>query len=602
VTAGSYSLAPVPRRLPLLMIFALALLGSAFASSALGAARFYTSDYGSKTPEEIGGFDLGSDGSLTPIPGSPFPAEEPGLGGLWDLAFSPDGTRAMTGFYFTGGVQSYTVPPNGIFQLAGPAIPTASATSVAIAPDGRFAFASTREFGGMPAEGIRRFALNADGTLTPLSPAGGAGEYEDIAITPDGRFLYATAGNKIERFAIGADGSLASLGATPALGARFLAMAPDGRFLFAQVNGGSSGGISSFAIDGDGGLQQIGGPALVSDAFIRLFAMAPDGRHLYLADSNQDAVHAFAIAADGTPGVIGSMPIKNPESVGVSPDGHSLVYYRAGGSDNALGVASIGPDGVPVAPGHETPWSSGEPERIVFQPHPAPVAKPIIETIPKGLTYDFSGAGSERAATYEWDFGDGSKFVSGSPATPHTYAKSGIYRVTLRVSDGSGCSNQHLYDGHSTVCPGGAGAVGSLTVDTLPVLGKPKATPKNFRAKPKGKAKGKFGTTFRYTVNEAATVRFKIEQKKIGRLVGKKCKPRTSKNAGRKKCPIFKRVGSRSQAAKAGADKLKWNGKLKGKPLSPGPYRATAVATDSAGGRSEPQTVGFRILALPKHP
>lgn len=583
------------RRLPLLVLL-LTLFGSAFAASASGAARFYTPDYGSKTPEEIGGFDLGTDGSLSPIAGSPFPAEGPGLGGLWGLAFTPDGTRAISGFYFTGGVQGYSVPPSGLFQLAGAPTATASATAVAISPDGRYAFASTREFMAMPAEGIRRFAVAADGSLGPLSPAGGSGEYESVAITPDGRFLYATAANKIERFAIGADGSLGSLGTTPAPAARLLAMAPNGRFLFAQVSGGSSAGFTSFAIAADGGLQQAGDPALVADSSAKLFGVAPDGRHLYMADYNNDDIYAFAIADDGVPSLVGSMPVVDPESVGVSPDGRFLVYYRAGGSGNALGVASIGADGIPVSLNREVPWNTGEPEPIVFQPHPAPVASFNARPATPGAAARFDAGGSARAERYDWDFGDGTKLADGGPTPSHVYATAGVYPVTLTVFDGSGCSARQVYNGQTTVCPGGASAIAIASIDTLPALSRLKATPKKFRAKPKGKAKGKFGTTFRYKVNEAATVRFAIERK-IRRGPIRRCKPR------RPRCNIrFNRLGSRSQTAKAGANKLKWNGRLKGKPLPPGSYRATVVATDKAGGRSVAKTVGFRILPPAEKP
>lgn len=575
------------------------MLAGVQSADAFGAARFYTPDYGSSTPEEIGGFDLGADGSLTAIPGSPFPAEESGLGGLWKLAFTPDGTRAISGFFFTGGVQAYRVPANGIFESAG-ATPMASATSVAISPDGRFAFVSTREFGAtMPAEGIRRFAIGTDGSLAPLSPSGGSGEYNDVAITPDGRFLFATAGNKIERFAIGVDGSLNSLGTTSATGSTLLAMAADGRFLFAKVSGGSSSGVISFAIGADGGLQQAGKPALIADSFTRLFAVAPDGRHLYLADSNSNAIHAVAIAEDGVPGIVGSMPIDDPESVGVSPDGRFLAYYRGGGSENALGVASIGPDGVPVLLNREAPWNTGEAEPIVFQPHPAPVASFSVKPGAPGAASHFDAAASLRAARFDWDFGDGTKLADGGPQPTHVYATAGAFPVTLTVADGSGCSALHIYDGHSTVCPGGTSAVATTTADTLPALSNLKATPKKFKPKPKGKAKGKFGTTFRYTVSEAATVRFRFERKKIGRLVGKKCKPVTAKNKDKKKCPLFKPLGSRTQSAKAGANKLKWNGRLRGKPLPAGSYRATVTATDKAGGRAAAKTVGFRLLPLP---
>ncbi|HEU4463147.1 MAG TPA: PKD domain-containing protein [Solirubrobacterales bacterium] len=581
--------------MPRLLVSICALLLLCVCATPASAARFYTPDYGSKTPEEIGGFDLGADGSLAPIPGSPFPAEEPGLGGLWKLAFTPDGTRAISGLFFTGGVQAYRVPPNGIFELAGSSL-TASATAVAISPDGRFAYVPTREFKSVTAEGIRIFSIAANGSLSPIGSAADGVEFADVALTPDGRFLFATSGNKIDRFAVGADGSLGYLGTTAASGSRFLAMAPDGRFLFAQVQGGSSSGFISFAVGADGGLQQAGDPALVGDSFPRLFAMAPDGRHLYLTDTNTNAIHAFAIAADGSPSVVGSMPIENPESVGVSPDGRYLVYYRGGGSENALGVAAIGADGVPVLLNREVPWTTGEPEPIVFQPHPAPVAAFSVKPGAPGQATRFDATGSARAARYDWDFGDGTILANGGPTPSHVYAKVGAYPVTLTVTDASGCSLKQIYNGQSTICPGGTSPRAGATADTLPVLGKVKAQPKKFRAKPKGKAKGKFGATFRYTLNEAGTVRFRFERKKPGRLVGKKCKPRTAKNAGGKKCSIFKRVGSRGQAAKAGVNKLKWNGALKGKPLSPGSYRATVTATDKAGGRSAPKTVGFRIL------
>ena len=572
----------------LVALLAFCLLGAGLAAGPAGASRFYTPDYGSKTPEEIGGFDLGADGSLTPLPGAPFPAAQPGFGGLFDLAFNPDGTRAITGYFFTGGVQSFRGPASGIFELA-PAVPSASTTAVAISPDGRFAYGPTRDFGGMMAEGIRIYAFNPDGSLTPQS-SGGSGEYEDVALTPDGRFLFATAGNNIERFAVAADGSLSFLGTTPAPGSYLLSMAPDGRFLFALVSGGSAGGFTSFAVGADGGLQQAGDTALVADSFPRLYAMAPDGRHLYLADPNgAGAIHTFAIAADGAPSVVGSMPVEEPESAGVSPDGRFLVYYRGGGSDNALGVASIGADGVPVLLNREVPWTTGEPEPIVFQPQPTPVAAFKVKPGAPGQASRFDATGSARAARYDWDFGDGTTLANGGPTPSHIYAKAGAYPVTLTVTDASGCSVTQIYNGQSTICPGGTSPRATAAADTLPVLGKVKAKPKKFKAKPKGKAKGKFGTTFRYTVNESAKVSFKFERK-VRRPI-KRC-------SRAKVCPRFrfKTVGSRRQAAKVGVNKLKWNGRLKGKPLSPGSYRATVTATDKAGGRSASKTVGFRIL------
>jgi 6-phosphogluconolactonase (cycloisomerase 2 family) len=558
-----------------------ALCGSA------GAARFYTPSYGSGPPEVIGGFDLGADGSLAPIPGSPFPGEESGTGGLWGIAFTPDGSAAVSPFLFSGGVQGYSVPPSGAFGLAN-TIPTASATGIAVTPDGRFAYAGTRAVGASPSEGIRRFAVGSGGSLTALTPSGGGTEeYGDVAITPDGRYLFAAQSGKVQRFAIGADGSLTPLGATPSPNAEFMAVSPDGRFLFLEVFGGSSGGVATFAISPDGQVKQAGATALVSDSFPKIFSVAPDGRHVYLPDSNNNQIYTFAIAEDGTPSLAGEVKVENPEMVGASPDGRHLVFYERG-SVSGLGVASIGPDGGLTILPTFLPWSTGEAERLTFQPQPTPVARLSATTAPAGGATRFDAGASERAARYDWNFGDGADLANGGPTPTHTYANPGSYQVTLVVTDSQGCSLRQVYTGQSTVCPGGAAARAVTTVavppatkpNPAPVLGKVRAVPKKFAPKVRGAKPGKvkLGTTFRYTVSEAATVRFKFERKQ-----GKR----------------FKKLGSRPQPAKKGANKLKWNGKLKGKPLPPGHYRATVVAADKEGGRSKPKRVGFRILPVP---
>ncbi|HET9197252.1 MAG TPA: PKD domain-containing protein [Solirubrobacterales bacterium] len=588
----------MPRRLVFAISLA-ALLAAVFAAGASGAARFYTPDYGGSDPEKMGAIELGPDGSLTPIPGSPFPAGIAGIGGLIGLSFAPEGSRATTGFLVSGGVQGYSVPGSGIFQYAGDVDPSASVTNTAISPDGRFAFAATREFKGVPREGVRRFILGADGSLNPLEPpAMLPDDVYGLAISPDGRFLFARQGNSVARFALGADGSLTPLGTTPAPGAFLLATSSDGRFLF--VFGGSDTTVDVFAIGADGGLAHVGDTVNFGPTSARLFAVAPDDRTLYVAAYNDDAIRAVAIAGDGTPTALpGGLATEEPESVSVSPDGRHLVYYGGDGSTDVIRSASIGANGALTALPFSTPWPTGEAQPLVFQPQPAPVASFATVAAAPGQLSRFDATGSARAARFDWDFGDGTELKDGGPTPTHAYASPGAYRATLTVTDAAGCSARQVYNGQSTVCPGGAATTTAVTIDTLPALNGLKAQPKKFKPKPKGRAKGKFGTTFRYTLSEAADVRFQIERKRIGRLVGTKCKPATAKGKAKKKCPLFKPVGSRTQTAKAGAGKLKWNGILKGKPLPAGSYRATAIATDGAGGRSAAKTVGFRVLPLP---
>lgn len=571
------------RRLVLLAAAAVAVL-TLSSGSALGAARFYTPSYGSGPPEEIGGFDLGGDGSLAPIPSSPFPGEEAGTGGLWGIAFTPEGGRAISALFFGGGIQSYSVPASGVFSLASD-VPGASSTGIAVTPDGRFAYAGTREFGGNPAEGIRRFSIAADGTVTPLLPNAADGEeFGDVAITPDGHFLFAAQLGSVERYAIGSNGSLTFLGSTPTPTAEFLAVSPDGRFLFLDLAEGA--GLADYSISVSGGLAAAGTAIVTPGGAGQIFDVSPDGHYIYLPDSNNDRIYTFAIAEDGTHTLVGPTLVENPEAVKVSPDGRFLVFYEGGGSDSGIGVASIGPDGVPTVLPSFVSWDSGgEPERLTFQPQPTPVARFGTAVGAPGSATRFDAGASEQAARYDWDFGDGTTLANGGPTPAHTYARPGEYQVTLVVTDGSGCSTAHVYTGQSTICPGGEAARSTATVtvsaeNAPPVLGKVRVVPRKFAPKVRGAkaAKVKLGTSFRYSVSEAATVRFKIERKK-----GKR----------------FKKLGSRSQAAKAGANKLKWNGKLRGKPLPPGAYRATAIATDKEGGRSAPKTIGFRILPVP---
>lgn len=591
-TATLDKVPPVRRLVSLVAAIAIA---SCLLCASAGAARFYVPSYGSGPPEEIGAFNLAADGSLTALPDSPFPAEEAGTGGLWGMAFTPDGARAASAFLFTGGIQGYSLSSAGAISLTN-ALPGASATGTAITPDGRFAFTPTRDFGsaGTPtAEGIARFSIGGDGSLTRLEPPTATGESYGVAITPDGRFLYTGAANKITRFAIGSDGSLTPLGSTDGIWSQHFGVSPDGRFLFAK----DSEGLWVLAIAADGNLTPVGSPLVIPGAPLSqgYFGIAPDGSHVYIPDSNNDQIFNVAIGADGTPSLAGELAVGEPEDASVSPDGRYLVF-RQDESPYGIRVAAIGPGGALNLLPSFVEFNSGEPEPLVFQPQPTPVARFVAAApVAAGQGFGFNAGASERAARYDWNFGDGTVLNDGGPTPTHTYSTPGTYQVTLVVTDAQGCSVRQVYTGQSTVCPGGgaARAVGTVTVSPdatkkkrkpgageKPVLGKIRVVPRAFAPKVRGVKPGevKLGTTFRYVVSEAGTVRFKIERK-----------------AGKR----FKKMGSRSKASKKGKNKLKWNGKLKGKPLPPGRYRATAVATDKAGARSAPKRVAFRILPVP---
>ena len=96
---------------------------------------------------------------------------------------------------------------------------------------------------------------------------------------------------------------------------------------------------------------------------------------------------------------------------------------------------------------------------------------------------------------------------------------------------------------------GATGSFKTLADTTAPTfIGSVKADPSTFAVNPKGtkekavksrKRKTRKGTTFRYTLSEAARVVFTIERKGVGRKVGKKCKKKTASNRGKRRCTLF---------------------------------------------------------------
>src|SRR5215472_6416902 len=113
----------------------------------------------------VAGYRIKEDGSLDPLPGSPYAADD----GTYDVAMTPDG---------------------------------------------RFLYASNRT-----AANVDAYRIGADGSLSrlPTSPYPADGRPYALTATPDGRFLYVAAGpsKTVVGFRIAADGGLTPLSGSP---------------------------------------------------------------------------------------------------------------------------------------------------------------------------------------------------------------------------------------------------------------------------------------------------------------------------------------------------------------------------------------------------
>ena len=106
----------------------------------------------------------------------------------------------------------------------------------------------------------------------------------------------------------------------------------------------------------------------------------------------------------------------------------------------------------------------------------------------------------------------------------------------------------------------------------------------------------KKGTTFKFTLSEAATVTFAIERKTSGRRVKGKCVKKTRTNARNQKCGLFKRVGAFRAQRAAGPNRKKFSGRIGKTTLKPGSYRALLTAVDAAGNKSKPARIAFTVV------
>jgi len=104
------------------------------------------------------------------------------------------------------------------------------------------------------------------------------------------------------------------------------------------------------------------------------------------------------------------------------------------------------------------------------------------------------------------------------------------------------------------------------------------------------------GTTFGFTVNEAAVAHLAFTQALSGRSVAGHCVAQTTHNRTRHSCRRTKLAGTLALAAHAGADHLRFEGRLSAtRKLQPGRY-TVALSASAAGVTSAPRTLSFTIV------
>lgn len=564
-------------------------------AAAAPAAILYTNNYNS---EQLASFTIGADGLLTAVPGSPFQFEDPTEG----FSITPDGRTMVESFGFDSKAGSFALSPDGGITRAQAPIGPGGYGTPAISPDGQFAYILTAPGGTIA------YRLGSDGSMTKIGGPFGTADGGIPALTPDGRYLFipSYSGESIERFAVQSTGTLASLGATPigTTGPDAIRITPDGRFAILLVDGSGIGYLRSFAIGTDGSLTEVGSPLETTGDISGPPVISPNGQFVYKTDGNEESITTYSIGQNGALAQVGAPTptgLSQPQGIGMSSDGRFLYVEPQGGEK--IQAFSVGANGALTKIGTPTP-TGGFSDGVTLLPLPAVpsarVASPPPVTPGKQATFTASATDVGSSITsYSWNFGDGTTIPNTGPTANHTYKKAGVYKVTVTANDSAGCSG-FVYTGQTPYC-NGRDAQASATVDTLPVILGLKATttgPRKTSAhaskRPEKKVKPSV-TTIHYKLSEDAKVSFTVQLKLKGRRLGKSCKRLTKANAHKRKCALLKDRGSFSAQGEAGKNKVRLPRRLNGKPLRPGSYRVTAIATDSAGGVSAPKGASFVV-------
>ncbi len=148
--------------------------------------------------------------------------------------------------------------------------------------------------------------------------------------------------------------------------------------------------------------------------------------------------------------------------------------------------------------------------------------------------------------------------------------------------------------------PGGPPPGSPATPDTTrPVLSRVSLAPRRFlagkRVRPRTRRRPAIGARLRFTLSEAATVTIRIDALLPGRRLRQRCVPPRRAPRGRV-CKRRVRRGALTHAGGQGANRRNLTGRLRGKRLPPGAYRATLKAKDAAGNVSAPRRVEFTVL------
>jgi len=355
------------------------LLGAGTAASASTSSSVvgYTYiDGNTATANTIDGFARHANGSVTPLPGSPFAAGGAGLGtGLASqgaIQATPGGRYLLAVDAGSNQISVLRVTAGGVPVLAGRPVSSGGAQPVSIAISrAGLVYVANSGAGGSSYSGFR---LGSGGRLTAIPgstvsvpDAAGLG---DVFFNATGDHLVGTrtGTSQIDSFAVLPGGHLAAAQGSPytgqglgQLGAEFSPTRPAQLFVSNAHNGAGLGTVSAYRDGFSGRLVPAGSSPYADGQTAPCWVeISHDGRYLFTVNTGSGNISSYSISRRGSLALIGSTPIRGggaDTDLRLSPDGRTLSVDGSG--NHILSVFAVHGGTLTELPSSPAPLPAG---------------------------------------------------------------------------------------------------------------------------------------------------------------------------------------------------------------------------------------------------
>jgi 6-phosphogluconolactonase len=305
----------------------------------------------------IGAFDRHGDGSLSPMPGSPFPAGGAGTGTIvgsqGSLQITRDGDFLLAADAGSNQISVLRIGRNGaLAPVDGGPVASGGIMPISIAVHDDLVYVAN-EGNGSTGSNYTGFRLNSHGALTPLSnstfPLPPTALPGDVLFNPTGDHLVgtevgpATGPSFIDSFSVGKDGRL-----TPAPGSPFPAQAvgpfgsefrptnPSELYVSNAHGPANAGSISAYRVANNSVLNPIGASPYADKQTAPCWVeITHDGQFLFTVNTAVPSISRYRIQNNGALLLLGSTVFNDPTGLRpfdarLDPSGKTLYVVDAG--------------------------------------------------------------------------------------------------------------------------------------------------------------------------------------------------------------------------------------------------------------------------------